>query len=1261
MNPPSDQKTRTAVGPGSATEPQTVTTATGHGPTNSATGHDPANSATGHGPTNSATGAGPAAPSTASTATTATPPFLPDEDLLWYKDAVIYELHIKAFCDGNGDGIGDFHGLLQKLDYLQDLGVTAIWLLPFYPSPLKDDGYDIADYYSINPAYGDINIFSHFLKEAHRRNLKVITELVINHTSDQHPWFQRARRAPKGSKERNYYVWTDDPTQYKDVRIIFQDFETSNWTWDPLAEQYFWHRFFHHQPDLNYDNPHVQEEVLRIIDFWCGLGVDGFRLDAVPYLYEREGTNGENLPETHVYLKKLRAHVDQHFPGTVFLAEANMWPEDSASYFGEGDECHMNYHFPVMPRMFMALQMEDRYPITDIFEQTPEIPPTCQWAIFLRNHDELTLEMVTDEERDYMYQAYARDPKAKINMGIRHRLAPLLENNRRKMELLNSLLLALPGTPVIYYGDEIGMGDNFYLGDRDGVRTPMQWSPDRNAGFSAANPQKLYLPLILDPEYHYEAVNVETQRANTSSLFWYMKRLISVRKKFRTFGRGNLKFLSVENPKVLAFTRTYGEETLLIVVNLSKFSQAAEVDLLPFKGYVPVDIFSSNRFPLIKEDGLYFFTLAPYAFQWFTLEKAHPDMDEKGSLPLLIIRGWDTLMEGTSRRALENNILPRYLPKTNWYTESRRAIYSVSISDYARLGDPVRPADPVKAASAKQGRVSKPADAVRPANTVRPAGDLQAAPAKPAGNPKTSAPAGPPAATSAIFWLLIEVTYQSGLPGLYQLPLIFLSGDRAEKFLSSCPQAVIAQVRAADTEGLLIDAFFTVEGQTELFQKMAGHKKVHLAPDSIHHDRRRIEFYGNQPLKEHLLQTADIKPRIHISDEYNTSITYDGAFFLKMYRRIDLGINPDLEITRFLSKEVKFPHIPTFIGAIEWKYDKDTIVLGIMQEMIENHGDGYTFFSERAHNYMERVIAGSQKNITSIAPVPPIPAAQPNSATQSALPTERLGTLIDPVRFDELPEPLQLFIGASAGEQARLLGIRTAEMHLALASGTGKDFKPEAFSLHYQRSLFSSMQSLVRQTYQSLSAKMSSLPPDLQERKERILAYRPELLNILKKIYAKKLDAIKIRIHGSYHLRQVLLTGKDLVIQDYGGNPSHPTSERRLKRSPLTDLASMVASIHEVTFDAFLNNQQSLSIDLGELLPYAPYWAFYISGFFIRAWFDTVKGSALVPAAKEDCERMWQNYLLQKALFDFNRDLNRNPARIVSSQAIIRSVLAVQS
>ncbi|HEY4062108.1 MAG TPA: maltose alpha-D-glucosyltransferase [Puia sp.] len=1099
-------------------------------------------------------------------------PIALDDELHWYKDAIIYELHIKAFCDGDADGIGDFQGLLSKLDYLQDLGVSAIWLLPFYPSPLKDDGYDIADYYNINPSYGDIPKFRHFLKEAHRRNLKVITELVINHTSDQHAWFQRARNAPKGSKERSYYVWTDDPDQYKDVRIIFQDFENSNWTWDPVAGQYFWHRFFHHQPDLNFGNPLVQDEVFRIIDYWCKMGVDGFRLDAIPYLFEREGTNGENLPETHAFLKRLRSHVDEHYPGTVLLAEANMWPEDSASYFGNGDECHMNYHFPVMPRMFMSLQMEDRYPLTDIFDQTPEIPATCQWAIFLRNHDELTLEMVTDEERDYMYKVYARDPKAKINLGIRHRLAPLLDNSRRKIELLNSLLFSLPGTPVIYYGDEIGMGDNFYLGDRDGVRTPMQWSPDRNAGFSAANPQKLYLPLILDPEYHYESVNVETQHSNTSSLFWYMKRIIAVRKKFKTFGRGNLKFVNVENPKVLAFTRTYEEETLLIVVNLSKFSQAAEVDLLGYKGYVPVDVFSKNRFPVIKDDGQYFFTLAPYTFQWFVLEKAHPEMDEEKPLPLLLIRNWQGLMEGNARRQLENNILPRYLQKAKWFVSKERIVYQVSITDFLQL----------------------PFD----------------------GHP--------------VFWLLLEIAGQNGIPGLYQLPLIWINEEEAKKLTAVFPEAVIAHIKSEEGEGALVDAFYTPAWQIDILHKLASWKPAH--PAATH-----IEFASAPGVKKHIQEVGDVVPKVHTSDLYNTSITYNSTFLLKMYRKIERSIHPDLEISRFLSKEGNFTHIPAFIGSIEWKDKKGCIVLGQLQEMIENHGDGYSYFLERINNYIERLLAGQKDG--------------PPSG-------ERLGTLADPLGFEQLPENIQDLLGAPAAEQARLIGVRTAEMHLALASGVVlKDFKPEPFSLHYQRSLFSSMQSLVRETWQNMTRYKTKLPADLQARAEQIIAYRPELLATLKKIYAKKLDTLKIRIHGNYHLGQILLTGKDLAITDYSGDPSLGYSERRLRRSPFVDLASMVVSFYDVAFEGFLNSQQFHGTDIHPLLPMASLWAHYMCGFFIKAYKEQTKGSGLIPSVPEDFEMMLQNYIVQKALNLFNDHLRNAPEKLIIPQKVLRAVL----
>ena len=539
---------------------------------------------------------------------------------LWYKDAIIYQVHVRAFFDSNGDGVGDFAGLTQKMDYLQDLGVTAVWLLPFYPSPLKDDGYDISDYTDVNPIYGDLGDFKAFLREAHARGLKVITELVLNHTSDQHAWFQRARRAKPGSPGREYYVWSDTPEKYQDARIIFKDFESSNWTWDPVAKAYYWHRFYSHQPDLNFDNPHVKQQLSGVLDHWFKMGIDGLRLDAVPYLYERQGTNCENLPETHVFLQELRRHIDQRFENRMLLAEANQWPDDALAYFGQEDECHAAFNFPLMPRMFMAIQMEERFPIADILAQMPPIPENCQWVLFLRNHDELTLEMVSDEERDYMYRVYAHDRRARINLGIRRRLAPLLGNNRRKIELMNALLFSLPGTPVVYYGDELGMGDNIYLGDRDGVRTPMQWSADRNAGFSRANPQRLYLPPNIDPEYSYVTINVETQYNNPQSLLWWMKRLMAMRQLHPAFSRGSFELLQPANPKVLAYVRAYQGEKLLIVANLSRFAQYVELDLSPHEGAQPVELFGRSKFPVIRQTP-YPLSLGPHSFYWFSLDQ----------------------------------------------------------------------------------------------------------------------------------------------------------------------------------------------------------------------------------------------------------------------------------------------------------------------------------------------------------------------------------------------------------------------------------------------------------------------------------------------------------------------------------------------------------------------------------------------------------------------------------------------------------------
>jgi maltose alpha-D-glucosyltransferase/alpha-amylase len=612
------------------------------------------------------------------------PPRGLSDDPHWYKDAIVYELRTRSFYDSNGDGIGDIQGLTSKLDYLADLGITALWVLPHYPSPNRDDGYDCADYTDIHAEVGTLEDFDAFVHEAHKRGIRVICELVINHTSDQHPWFQRARHAPRGSALRDFYVWSDTADRYKEARIIFRDFEPSNWAWDPVAGAYYWHRFYSHQPDLNFENPAVHEAVLGVVDFWFARGVDGLRLDAVPYLYEAEGTNCENLPETHAFLKKLRAHVDAKFPNRLLLAEANQWPEDAAAYFGSGDECHMNFHFPIMPRLFISIQMEDRFPIIDILKQTPELHPSCQWAMFLRNHDELTLEMVTDEERDYMYRAYAHEAQMRINLGIRRRLAPLCGNDRQKMELLNALLFSMPGTPVLYYGDEIGMGDNVWLGDRNGVRTPMQWSADRNAGFSRANPQRLILPVNIDPEYHYEALNVEQQQSNASSLLWWTKRLIGMRKRYRAFGRGSVEFLHPANPRVLAFIRRFEDETILVVANLSRHAQYAELDLSSMKGAIPTELMGRTRFPAIGELP-YMLTLGGHDFYWFSLVLPREAPEEKrlSADVALSCASPDALLFGEERPLLED-ALPAFLLARGL---AHGTVANVKITETARMKD----------------------------------------------------------------------------------------------------------------------------------------------------------------------------------------------------------------------------------------------------------------------------------------------------------------------------------------------------------------------------------------------------------------------------------------------------------------------------------------------------------------------------------------------------------------------------------------------
>ncbi|MDO1445611.1 maltose alpha-D-glucosyltransferase [Rhodocytophaga aerolata] len=1099
-----------------------------------------------------------------------------DDNIHWYKDAIIYELHIKAFKDSSGDGIGDFKGLLEKLDYLEDLGVTAIWLLPFYPSPLRDDGYDIADYYNINPSYGDINDLKAFIKEAHRRGLRVITELVINHTSDQHPWFQRARRAKPGTNFRDFYVWSDDPNKYKDVRIIFTDTERSNWTWDPVANAYYWHRFFSHQPDLNYDNPNVQKEVFKMLDYWLNMGVDGFRLDAVPYLFEREGTNGENLPETHAFLKKLRAHVDKHFPGKLLLAEANMWPEDSAAYFGDGDECHMNYHFPIMPRMFMAVKMEDRYPITDIIDQTPEIPETCQWAIFLRNHDELTLEMVTDEERDYMYKVYAKDPQARINLGIRHRLAPLLDNSRKKIELMNTLLFSLPGTPVVYYGDEIGMGDNYYLGDRDGVRTPMQWSVDRNAGFSSANPHQLYLPVIIDPEYKYESVNVETQQKNLSSLLWWMKRVIAMRKRFKAFSRGDIKFLSPANAKVLTFTRTYENETILVIANLSRFSQAVELDLPSYKGFIPIEVFSQNRFPAIKEEP-YLFTLGSHAYYWFLLQDERVQLGQglDTDTPQLNLTTWESMVESANMQRLQQKVLPAYIKSCRWFGGKARTVQSMKVLE----------------------------------NIAIPF------------NKETAS------------MLIVEVSYNEGLPEMYMLPIAFATGDLEKKLRDGCPKSVIATISVKGEKGVLYDAVYNEEFQGALFTMMAKKRRLKDRGDA------ELVFYAAKETESLLKQKgAKVTSRLLSAEQSNTSITFENTFFLKLYRKLDRVLNPDVEISQYLTDKATYSQTPRFIGAIEHQLPRQApISIGMMQEMVPNQGDAWEYFSDSLQRYFERVLSdGHFKDI--IAPV---------------------GNLSEPVSFEDTPPLLQNLIGGAYVERVHLLGRRTAELHLALAAHPDeKNFEPEAFSLHYQRSLYSSLQSLVRGSYQSMEKNMKNLPANVKAEAEEVLSMRNDILKNMQRIFAHKIDTDKIRTHGDYHLGQVLFTGKDFVIIDFEGEPARSFSERRLKRSPLRDVAGMIRSFHYAAYNALLKHPSVREEDTPYLVQWAEQWYHYISGYYLKSYLEYTSGQNFIPKKKEDFDMLLQVFLLEKAVYELGYELNNRPDWVLIPIKGIKSIMS---
>jgi maltose alpha-D-glucosyltransferase/alpha-amylase len=1084
-------------------------------------------------------------------------------DPLWYKDAIVYEAPVRAFFDSSADGMGDFRGLTQRLDYLQDLGITAIWLLPFYPSPWRDDGYDIADYGEVHPAYGTLRDFKEFLREAHRRDIKVITELVINHTSDQHPWFQRARRAKPGSPARDFYVWTDDPTLYREARIIFKDFESSNWSWDPVANAYYWHRFYSHQPDLNFDNPAVHEAIFKMMDYWFEMGVDGMRLDAIPYLYERPGTNCENLPETHQFLKQLRARMDAKFEGRMFLAEANQWPEDTVPYFGEGDECHMNFHFPVMPRLFMSIQMEDRFPIIDILKQTPPIPDNCQWATFLRNHDELTLEMVTDEERDYMYRMFAHDPQARINLGIRRRLAPLLHNNRRKIELMNALLFSLPGTPVLYYGDEIGMGDNIYLGDRNGVRTPMQWSPDRNAGFSRANPQRLYLPVILDPEYHYETVNVESQQANPSSLLWWTKRLIALRKRFRSFGRGSIEFLYPDNRKVLAFLRCYEGERILVVANMSRFAQYAGLDLQQYRDHVPVELFGMTEFPRITEDP-YRVTMGPHSFLWFQLKPpgstqvasieprpAHPQLEVTGS--------WETLLEPRSPLTAR---LPGFFEAQRWFQGKARAIRGYAIADSAE---------------------------------VHTSGE-------------------------AYHLAFVRVEYVEGEAELYVVPLAVVAGEAAARLHANQPHMVLADLSGpAGAPAVLYDALAATGMQQTLLEMVRNRRRVRAGEGDV----VGLSYPG---LLRGDGNAETLASRLLGREQSNTSVLFGRQLVMKVYRRLEEGTSLDLEVGRFLSN-AGFRHTPAVLGALEYRVDeRPARTVAIIQEYVSNEGDAWSLTLDAVAEFQERAAAMPQD-------APSVDASTKGLLALSAHPAE-----------GDVPS----LMGGVYLEEARLLGQRTGEMHIALA-GDPEDaaFAPEPFTLFYQRSLYQSMRNLAGRTLQLLASSGPRLAAGLNARATDLAGRETEIMTRFRRIIHHRVGGMRIRVHGDYHLGQVLFTGNDFVITDFEGEPLRPLSERRLKRSPLRDVAGMLRSLDYAAHAALLERTRTEVVSAAELkqrAAWATYWYAHASAAFLRGYFAATRDAAFLPQDEREMVELLDAYLLEKGLYELGYELNNRPA-----------------
>jgi maltose alpha-D-glucosyltransferase / alpha-amylase len=1104
-----------------------------------------------------------------------------EDEATWYKDAIIYQAHVKSFFDSNHDGIGDLKGLTQKLDYLQELGITCLWLLPFFPSPLKDDGYDIADYQNVHSSYGTLDDFKAFVLAAHERHIKVLIELVVNHTSDAHPWFERARRAPKGSPERDFYVWSDTDKTFPETRIIFTDTEKSNWTFDPVAGAYYWHRFFSHQPDLNHNNAAVVDAVIDVMKFWLDFGVDALRLDAVPYLCVREGTNNENLPETHDVLKRMRSALDAAYSNRMLLAEANQWPADVRPYFGNGDECHMAFHFPLMPRMFMALRQEDRHAITEILNQTPDIPDTCQWALFLRNHDELTLEMVTDEERDYMYQVYAADPRARLNVGIRRRLAPLVENSRRRIELLNAMLFSFPGTPIVYYGDEIGMGDNIYLGDRNGVRTPMQWSSDRNSGFSRADPARLYAPPIQDPVYGYQGINVEAQERYPFSLLNWMKRLIAMRKQHRVFGRGTLEFIAVPNRKVLAYLRRDERETILAVVNLSRSVQPAELDLKAFAGLIPIEMNGLTEFPRIG-DQPYFLTLGPYAYYWFTLQQeplqmaarvtATPDANAQilETLPALLVGvDWQGILEGGTRAVIERQAIGPFLQRQRWFASKSRQIKQARISDWTTI---------------RRG-------------------------------------------TNPEFLCVVSIEYTDGWKDSYFVPLALLSGQDAERALKETAASVVALVTGA-RKGVIVDGAQDDLTCNEILELMNGAKEVRTARGSV----RGVRAGALVDLP------ADRRWTRGAGDQSNSLVFVDDRFVLKLFRRIEPGPNPEVEIGRTLLEQ-GFTRTPALAGALEYvRPGLENGTLGLVQTAIKHQGSGWDYTVDELRRYYERVAArvgrSDAKEGLDLAAAPALPG-QP---------------------APDGPPPFFAALENWYLTSAGILGRRTGEMHQALSRASGSAFMPEPLDGGALTALFDEMQAHAAVSLRLLEQRLPTLNDASRALAEAVLASRTSLLGRFEELRTLNDAGVRIRIHGDYHLGQVLRTEEDFIILDFEGEPSRPIAERRAKQSPLKDVAGMVRSYSYAAYAALFTFTVHAPDTFAALESWADAWQHWAAEAFLGGYQATIGDAPLVPTDGA-ASVLLRAFVLDKALYELAYELNNRPDWVVVPLIGIRKII----